>query len=451
MLFNSIEFLIIFLPVILFVYHTVPVRARLLVLCIGSLYFYGRADWVPLLFLVLSVIWAYGLGILSVRFHRGLVVGLAVTFPLLVLFLFRYLDFALTNIGAGDSTRDVFYFFLSVSLPAGISFYSFQVAAYSIDVYDGVDPPERNFIKLLAFVSFFPQLIAGPIMRYDQMSGQLDHVNAHRSLDVDWAKAFKFVSFGLFGKVVVADVCAGMVTRFDLATGTSSLDAFLSVLSYSFQIYFDFWAYSVIAIGLGEMFGLRLVKNFNEPYRALNMRDFWRRWHLTLSSWLRDYFYIRIGGNRRYYRNILLVFAAVGLWHGAGWNFIIWGLYHGFWVLVYATGKAYWDRLPGWLAIALTFLIVTLGWPLFYLDIGPYSDVIITIFSFSDLSLHFYDFRHILLLGIFSAWVFMARESNWLYNHRLAGILDSPVLHAGMVFVAMMFVNWSKTFIYFRF
>ena len=421
------------------------------VLCTASLVFYGWADWIPLVFMILAVIWAYGLAFATQRRRNPWVLGAAVFFPLWVLYMFRYLDFTLDQIGASGETRNHFFFFLSVVLPAGISFFSFQIASYSYDVYDGKDKPERSLLKLTTYISAFPQLIAGPILRFDDLSGQLDRLGRVKDLGIDWRRAIKLLSIGLFMKVAVSDVAAIMSDRFDLATNLSSLDAFTSVLLYSFRIYYDFWAYSVIAIGLGEMVGLKIPINFNEPYIALSPRDFWRRWHLSLSGWLRDYVYLRLGGNRNYVRNIVIVFAACGVWHGAGWNFLIWGLYHGFFVVLYHYLRPWWDPLPRPLQIGITFVIVTLGWPLFYLDFAQWLLLLDRIFLGFDFGVTAYGVRHLGFVALVAAWTFLAREARWLYNDRPRGPLDWPMVHAAMLFTAAMFFDFSRTFIYFRF
>lgn len=452
MLFNSIEFLVFFLPVVLIVFHNVPPRLRLGVLCLSSLFFYGWADEIPLLFLVLSVLWAYGFAFLTQKWRTRPVLAAAVFFPLAVLFMFRYLDFTLTQVGAGESTRDAFYFFLSVTLPAGISFFTFQIASYSFDVHDGRDPPERSFVKLLTYISAFPQLIAGPILRFDQLSDQLDRLGREKDLGIDWRSGFKYLSIGLFGKVMVADFAAIMAERVGAVGTASSLDSLLSVLLYSFRIYFDFWAYSLIAIGLGAMIGLKIPVNFNEPYMASSPRDFWRRWHISLSYWLRDYVYMRLGGNRRYVVNIVVIFAACGLWHGAGWNFVAWGIYHAAFVLLYHVLKPWWDPLPRALQIAATFTVVTLGWPLFYLDTEQWAALVRHIFTGMNFSLGAYGVNHLAFIAAVGAWTFLAREAKWLYNkERIWPLVDSPLVHAGALFMAILFLERSRTFIYFRF
>ncbi|MEO5335385.1 MAG: hypothetical protein H7841_00615 [Magnetospirillum sp. WYHS-4] len=451
MLFNSVEFVILFLPLTLLAFHLVPIRWRMAVLCLASLVFYGWADWIPLAFMVLSVVWAYGFAFLSQRWRSPWVLGAAVFFPLWVLFMFRYLDFTLTEVGAGPETRQTFYFFLNVVLPAGISFFSFQIASYSYDVHDGKDRPERSLLKLTTYISAYPQLIAGPILRFDDLSSQLDRLGQVKDLGINWPKAIKFLSIGLFMKVAVSDLAAVMSERFDLATNPSSLDAFISVLLYSFRIYYDFWAYSVIAIGLGEMLGLRIPINFNEPYIARSPRDFWRRWHLSLSTWLRDYVYLRLGGNRNYVRNIAIVFAACGIWHGAGWNFLAWGLYHAFFVILYHYLRPWWDPLPKALQIAATFLIVTLGWPLFYLDFGAWLQLLERIFLGFDYSMTAFGLRHLAFIAAVGGWTFLVREARWLYNAKPWPVVDWPVVHAVMLFGATLFFAWSRTFIYFRF
>ena len=457
MLFNSTLFLFLFLPVTLLAFYTVPPAWRMGVLGAASLVFYGAARLTPLVFLILSCLWAFAMAFLLYRHTSRWLLALGVSFPLAVLFLFRYLGFTLDSLGVDEAGRQPFYFFLSVLLPAGISFYTFQILAYTIDVRDhNRAQPDRNILHFITFISFFPQLIAGPIVRYHQIADQLRAVTRQRHLDPDVAGGVKLLAVGLFGKVFFADMLGIIQERYDVQGAASALDASLSVLAYSLRIYYDFWAYSIIAIGLAKLFAISLPRNFREPYLSRNPREFWRRWHVTLSYFLRDYVYIRLGGNQAYARNILFVFALCGLWHGAGWNFVVWGLYHAVLVLAYTAVAPAWDRMPAWLQMSLTFLLVSLGWPLFYLGFADYGLLMKTIFwsgawtpqAFGPLEWSF-------TLAV-TAWTFLAREDRWLHGtdgvtSALGRVIGHPVAWAGMVYLSVLFFSWSKTFIYFRF
>jgi alginate O-acetyltransferase complex protein AlgI len=452
--FNTLEFLLLFLPLILAVYHLLPGKMRLGFILLASLFFYGVSGLIPMYFMVASVAWGFFTALLFRRMSTKVATVISVSGPLAALFLFKYLNFAIETVGGSAELYDTFEFFLAVTLPAGISFYTFQILSYSLDVGDDTVPRERSFVKLATYICFFPQLIAGPIVRYGQINKQLDRVATERWLKVDVVTGMKFLSFGLFGKIFFADIL-GMLHKNHyvvdfLAVGTP-LDAAFLCLAYSFQIYFDFWAYSIMAVGLAKLFGIDLPINFREPYMSLNPREFWRRWHITLSYWLRDYVYIRLGGNKNYTRNIFVVFAIVGLWHGAGWNFIVWGLYHALLVVGYTLTRQWWDRVPAAIQISVTFLMVSFGWPLFFADIYEYGHILLKMVGHYGTGEGIYGIRHWAYLSIVAAWTFFVRESYWLYNTGRHWLFDSPLTHSATLFTALIFVSLSSTFIYFRF
>lgn len=450
MIFNSIVFLVVFLPLVLLAFHSVPPRFRLFVLTLGSVIFYGYTGGAPLVAMCVALVCAFVFAPRVIGKPIVLTVGLAIPFGML--FLFKYLDFTLDSLGAGPEVRQHFMVFLTVVLPAGISFYTFQLASYLLDSYDGKVKPTASLTKLFAYVSFFPQLIAGPIVRFDKLSHQLDRISRVR-VRPQWGRALKYVSVGLFAKIFVADTFMKLENRFSATDSEQSLDALFLVLSYSFRIYYDFWAYSIIAIGLAGMFGIKLPRNFHEPYLSENPKIFWRRWHVTLSFWLRDYLYIRLGGNRAYVRNIIIVMAICGLWHGAGWNFVIWGIYHALLVLIYVNTQSAWDRLPGPFQILLTFTLITIGWPLFFSDVGAYLVLMGQIVNFTsfDADMLVYGISPWLMMVGVAGWTFCLREGIWLHSRRTQWVLESPVFHAMVVIVCVMFFRYSETFIYFRF
>jgi alginate O-acetyltransferase complex protein AlgI len=378
-------------------------------------------------------------------------IALTVTPPLLLLFLFKYLGFTLDTLGVGQEPREYLAFILGITLPAGISFYTFHTLSYSIDVIDGKEKPEPSFTTFATFIAAFPQLVAGPIIRFHQLRDQLHRISSSTEIGADFVTGLKFFSIGLFAKTIVADVISALNrVHFHLDANVSSADALFAIISYSFRIYYDFWAYSIMAIGLGKMLGLDLPKNFAEPYQSLNPREFWRRWHMTLSYWLRDYVYLRLGGNERYIRNIMIVFATVGLWHGAGWNFVLWGVYHGCLVILYHLSRDRWDRLPRILQVGLTFTLVTLGWPLFQFDLANYLALLGQLFSFSFEGTRF-GAAHWAFIGAVAAFTFLTHEERWLYNSAPKPVIDWPVVHATLACAAIMLFNFRDTFIYFRF
>jgi alginate O-acetyltransferase complex protein AlgI len=279
-------------------------------------------------------------------------------------------------------------------------------------------------------------------------------VSTERWLKTDWRSGLKFLSIGLFGKVFFADILNLFhknIFAIDFMADATPLDALYLCLAYSFQIYYDFWAYSLMAIGLGKLLAIDLPVNFREPYLSPNPREFWRRWHITLSYWLRDYVYIKMGGNRSYVRNIVILFALVGLWHGAGWNFVVWGLYHALLVVGYHGLRRWWDRMPQALQVGTTFALVTFGWPLFFADLGEYRLILEKMIGLQGSGVGIYGLRHWLVLAAIAAWTFSMREARWLYNDRPRAVFDWPVAHASALFLGAVFVYFSGTFIYFRF
>lgn len=451
MLFNSHLFLFIFLPVVLIAFYTVPPNFRLAVLLVSSLVFYGMAGTIPLIFMIASISWAFVTAFIFRRFHNRLGLAFAVMFPLAVLFLFRYLDFTLDSLNLSEEERQPFQFFLSVILPAGISFYTFQIVSYSIDVFDRREPVEKNALKLATFISFFPQLIAGPILRYGQIAGQLERISSERHLSPDFVGGIKFISVGLFAKIFFADFLSKPQERFSVIDNTSSLDALFAILAYSFRIYYDFWAYSIIAIGLAKLFSISLPRNFEEPYLSLNPKDFWRRWHITLSYWIRDYVYIKLGGRERRIRNIIIAFLVVGLWHGAGWNFVLWGALHAIYVLVYDFLEKPWSRMPQFFQVLLTFSLVTLAWPLFFLGFEEYLMILDQLFITGSFTSVAYGLKQWAYLAVVAIWLFLMRESRWLFNEAPARVFDSPILYGLLLTMSVLFFSWGETFIYFRF
>ena len=302
--------------------------------------------------------------------HRQLAVTVSVCTNLSLLGFFKYFNFAIGNYNAVASLiglpilRDV----LNVTLPLGISFYTFQSMSYTIDVYRGQAKPISNFIDFACYVSMFPQLVAGPIVRFSQVAEQLQH----RTHTLDkLTQGIAFFSVGLSKKILLANPCGKIAdTVFD-AGAVAVLDAWYGIVAYAFQIYFDFSGYSDMAIGLGLMLGFTFPKNFDSPYRSASITEFWRRWHISLSSWLRDYLYIPLGGNRkgqaRTYINLAIVMLLGGLWHGASWNFVIWGGIHGgMLALERMRGKSsFYQQWPNAIRVGLTFLLVLITWVFF--------------------------------------------------------------------------------------
>ena len=331
MLFSSIPFLYYFLPAVLILYFLAPQKGKNTVLLLFSLIFYGWGEPRLVLMMLLAVALGYffGLGLEKTR-GRGLgklLLVLSVVSSLSFLVYYKYTDFFLENI---NGLFGLHLPLLGLALPIGISFYTFQIMSYTVDVYRGQVPAQRNFIDLACYVAFFPQLIAGPIVRYSDVAPQLKS----RSLTLENCRlgAGRFL-VGLGKKILLANLLGEVCTAWHLTQDGSVLFSWMYAVAYTLHIYFDFSGYSDMAIGLGRMFGFHFPENFRHPYVSGSITEFWRRWHISLGTWFRDYVYIPLGGNRRgkwcQLRNILIVWFLTGFWHGAAWNFICWGLYFG--------------------------------------------------------------------------------------------------------------------------
>ena len=328
MLFSSVPFLFYFLPCVLLVYFIVPGKLKNSVLLLASLIFYGWGEPRYLPVMAVSILQGYVFGLLIERFRGRPLARVFLTVSVLLslgmLAYFKYADFMIANLNAltGLSVP-----LLRITLPIGISFYTFQILSYAVDVYRGTVPAQRNLIDLAAYIAMFPQLIAGPIVRYADVAGQL---RARRHNLPDAAYGVRRFVLGLSKKILFANLLGELAASFHASTDLSVLYYWLGAAAFMLQIYYDFSGYSDMAIGLGRIFGFRFPENFDHPYCAGSITEFWRRWHISLGSWFRDYLYIPLGGNRkgkaRQLLNILLVWLATGLWHGAAWNFVLWGL-----------------------------------------------------------------------------------------------------------------------------
>lgn len=367
MIFSSTIFLFIFLPIVLLANFIVPqknVEIKNAILLIASLLFYAWGEPKNVLLMLLSIGVNYILGNLLGKFRselgkRKAVLIASVVFNLGLLFFFKYFNFVTGGI------------FPEIALPIGISFFTFQIMSYVIDVYRGNVEPQRNLLKLALYISLFPQLIAGPIVRYVDVEKQLtDRVCTLEKT----AKGMVRFSMGLAKKVIVSNTVALIAdTVFNMDSTVPAVTAWMGAICYALQIYFDFSGYSDMAIGIGHMLGFDFLENFNYPYISSSVQEFWRRWHISLSSWFRDYLYIPLGGNRkgtaRTYLNLLIVFAATGLWHGASWNFLVWGLFYGVFLIIERLGlNRILAKVPKFIGWLYTMLVVLVGWVFFRAD-----------------------------------------------------------------------------------
>ena len=364
MLFTSISFLYYFLPLVLIVYFIVPKKYKNLVLLLFSLlfYFYGEPKYI--LLMLFEILVAYIGAILIDKYKDKSILILTLFIHIILLVIFKYTDFFISNINNIFNTN---FKLLNIALPIGISFYTFQIISYVIDVYRGKVKVQKSFLKLATYVSLFPQLIAGPIVRYEIIEDELD--NRTHSFE-NFALGTRRFIIGLAKKVLIANMLGELCTKFDLINERSIVFYWLFAISYMLQIYFDFSAYSDMAIGLGKIFGFNFLENFNYPYISKSITEFWRRWHISLGSWFRDYVYIPLGGNRvskiKFLRNILIVWLLTGIWHGASWNFIIWGLLFGILLII----EKLWlnkilDKLPNIIKRIYVLFIVMISFIIF--------------------------------------------------------------------------------------
>lgn len=374
MVFSSLSFLTLFLPLTILLYFAVPRRFRNLLLFLASLIFYAWGEPVYIVLMLFSSVVDYSHGLLMEKFdgrpgvRRALLIS-SVAINLSLLGFFKYAGLVVSTLNAALSLSIPVP---SVALPVGISFYTFQTMSYSIDVYRRNCPAQRDLIAFGCYVTMFPQLIAGPIVRYVDV---MREINDRRETFEGFFLGIRRFLVGLAKKLILAN---GVGMLWDAvsaqpAASLSALSAWLGVLAYAFQIYFDFSGYSDMAIGMGRMFGFQFPENFRYPYVSRSVSDFWRRWHITLSTWFREYLYIPLGGNRvrvpRNIFNLAVVWMATGLWHGASWNFLLWGAYFGAVLIAekFLYGKAL-SRAPGFVGWAYTALVVLVGWVFFALD-----------------------------------------------------------------------------------
>ena len=468
MLFSSIVFLFTFLPAVMLLYYLLPVRFRNVILLLASLVFYAWGEPVYLFLMLLSILFNYFSGLDIARnlqdkraAKRSLVFNLIIN--LAVLGFFKYEGFVLDTL---NGILPVHISYHALPLPIGISFYTFQILSYIIDVYRGNVKVQTNLPNFALYVTMFPQLIAGPIVQYADVDEQL------ASREVSWTKfgegSMYFIR-GLAKKVLLANTSGMIFTEVSgLAKGNIAVvTAWLGAFAYMFQIYFDFSGYSDMAIGLGKMFGFEFNMNFNYPYVSKSITEFWRRWHISLSSWFRDYVYIPLGGNRvskiKHIRNLLIVWFLTGLWHGAAWNFVAWGLYYGVILIIekYLLSPVL-DRLPDVVRHIYSIVLVVIGWVLFFSSsFGQAADYIRVMFG---AGVHGFADREsmYLLTSNLILWLILIFGSTPLVHFRYEHMLRSKkwnttiinsVVYAALfiVCIAYLVTETYNPFLYFRF
>lgn len=462
MVFSSVFFLFVYLPLVLLTTYLTPARWRNVPVFILSLIFYawGEPVYILIMFASIGIDFTHGIFVDRCK-RRGndlgarLAVGSSVFFNLALLFFFKYWDFL-----AGT-----FRFMpkLGLSLPIGISFYTFQTMSYTIDVYRGDTRVQKNLLNFGTFVTLFPQLIAGPIIKYKDLGDQLDHRDYRTE---DFALGVQTFVVGLCKKVLLANNLGQLwdVYKAMPAEKLTAAGAWLGILAFSFQLYFDFSGYSDMAVGLGRMLGFRFGKNFDHPYLSTSLTEFWRRWHISLGSWFREYLYIPLGGNRvgkgRLLFNLLFVWACTGLWHGASWNFLLWGLYYGLLLCLEKFFlKKLLDRWPVWVRHLYALFFILLGWALFAVeDLGHLGQYLAALFGLgggglADSGAGYYLRSYLPLLLLSALASTELGEKLWRRTGEGAKRVLLPVLVlAGLLLCTCYLVDATyNPFLYFRF
>ncbi|MCD4746527.1 MAG: hypothetical protein K8R58_09520 [Bacteroidales bacterium] len=473
MVFSSSLFLLYFLPLFLIIYYLLDKNFKNIFTLLASIFFYtwGAPEFI---FIVLGSITIdyyivnalYGSPIKKKR----ILLAISIILNVGLLLYFKYanffienVNFALQNFGFGEIG------WVKIALPIGISFFTFQKLTYSIDVYRNVHTPLKKVTDYAMYILMFPQLIAGPIVRFNEIADQIEDRSKHETIDNRLLGFYRFI-IGLSKKVLIANVLGAEADKI-FAIGYNDLStslAWIGIIAYSFQIYFDFSGYSDMAIGIGRMIGFKFPENFNNPYISQNITEFWKRWHITLSRFMRDYLYIPLGGNRvsknRLYFNLCFVFLISGFWHGAAWNFLIWGAYHGIFLIADRIFLIkFTQRIGKYPSIIITYIIILVGWVFFRVENLPGSfSYISKMFTF-DFKETIYslnsEFISILIIGAFFSFIVAFKLGVWLQekiyytNYNLKGIISMSILSVILLFICISFITTSgfNPFIYFRF
>lgn len=470
MVFSSLIFLLLFLPIFLIGYHLVEKRYKNSFALLFSLlfYFWGAPNFI--LIAIGSIIVDYYLVASISRFkarNRLVMLWVSIVFNLSFLLYYKYFNFFIENLNLvleDGHTYDI----AAIVLPIGISFFTFQKISYSVDIYRKTAPPLKSLLDYSLYIMLFPQLIAGPIVRYNEISHQLNNRELSNYNDRIYGM-YRF-AIGLAKKVIIANVLG---EKADLIFGLESVDlnssvAWLGIICYTFQIYFDFSGYSDMAIGLGRMMGFRFPENFNSPYISQSITEFWKRWHITLGSWMRDYLYIPLGGNRvsskvRLYSNLWLVFLISGLWHGASWNFVLWGAYHGLFLIF---DRLFLNTLTKGIGkfgrVMITFLVVLFGWVLFrtenLIEAVDYYSALLS-FDFQNINLFVSaKFYRVLSVALIMSFLLFSDRIKNMYSRFIdSDTFQNQILKAVFalflitICVANLAGSGFNPFIYFRF
>ena len=462
MVFTSISFIYYFLPLLLICYFVVPKKFRNIILLMFSVlfYFYGEPKYI--LLMLIEVLISYVVGLLIDKYKSKNILIILIFIHLLLFGIFKYFNFVIINV------NNLFHSnlnLLNVVLPIGISFYTFQIISYEIDVYNKKVNVQSNILKYFLYVFLFPQLIAGPIVRYQDVNNEIDNRNVTFEM---FANGLRRFIIGLSKKVIIANNLGELCNIYLNLGDKSVLFTWIFAISYMLQIYFDFSGYSDIAIGLGKMLGFNFPENFNYPYMAKSITDFWRRWHMTLSSWFRDYVYIPLGGNKKgvlkQIRNILIVWSLTGLWHGASWNFIVWGLYFGILLILEKfILKKYFSNVPKFIKGIYTLFLVMISFVIFQGDnLSNDFNIIKGLFGLNgelfinNVTLYYLKgYVLFIVLGVISSTNYVKNLVIKISNgkgKKIINILEPIYLLILLIIVTMYLIDSSyNPFLYFRF
>lgn len=462
MVFTSISFIYYFLPLLLICYFVVPKKFRNIILLMFSVlfYFYGEPKYI--LLMLIEVLISYVVGLLIDKYKNKNILIIGIFIHVLLFGIFKYFNFVIINV------NNLFHSnlnLLNVVLPIGISFYTFQIISYEIDVYNKKVNVQSNILKYFLYVFLFPQLIAGPIVRYQDVNNEIDNRNVTFEM---FANGLRRFIIGLSKKVIIANNLGELCNIYLNLGDKSVLFTWIFAISYMLQIYFDFSGYSDIAIGLGKMLGFNFPENFNYPYMAKSITDFWRRWHMTLSSWFRDYVYIPLGGNKKgvlkQIRNILIVWSLTGLWHGASWNFIVWGLYFGILLILEKfILKKYFSNVPKFIKGIYTLFLVMISFVIFQGDsLSSAFNIIKGLFGLNgelfinNVTLYYLKgYVLFIVLGVIGSTNYVKNLVIKISNgkgKKIINILEPIYLLILLIIVTMYLIDSSyNPFLYFRF
>ncbi|WP_454054882.1 MBOAT family O-acyltransferase [Clostridium sp. Marseille-Q7071] len=471
MVFSSQIFIFVFLPITLLIYYTVGnlFPSKLLknyISLFASLLFYawGGIENLPLLGVCILINYIFGILIDKLKEKKKLkkiVLLIGIILNLSLLFYYKYYGFAIENINSIFNTG---FQYKEIILPIGISFFTFQGMSYIIDIYRNDANVNKNIFSVALYVSFFPQLIAGPIVKYKDIDNQ---IRERKETIEQFSYGIERFVIGLAKKVIIADTVAMIAdTIFSLSsTGIDLPTAWLGAICYTFQIYFDFSGYSDMAIGLGHLFGFKFMENFNYPYISKSITEFWRRWHISLSTWFREYLYIPLGGNRtgNTYLNLFIVFLVTGLWHGASWNFVVWGVWHGVFIIIekLINKKTWYVKIPSFIKRTITIFIVILGWVLFRANgLMEAIDYLSIMFGINKAATVTFQFSYFVNKSLVF-WIFISTIGSLpiihnifkLYEDKKAFQIVKTIFIGVLLIIAIIFIVNStySPFIYFQF